>query len=248
MAVSTPERIPKQTTIAKAQLVAGSALSPGASIYTGGKFDNLAIQYRLERRNLAYFVINNAACSQDIRAPLIACSWPGLKDNVTDEGVAGLKVPCLIQPGSLKEGAQAHYSARSVLGLSHDKLQYIRTSGRKLSFSLYFCAHILERVLGQRSATPIAPLMAAARRFYFSLLMPQAPKEAPPLVAFIYPGAAINCVGYVESVNATYERFSYDGGLIEFTMEIGMLAQPKDLMTTGSVCMNGFTAAAETGK
>jgi hypothetical protein len=210
-----------------------------------------SLDYRLDRSRLAYFVVDDAAFSRKLDAMLKAVAWPQSSSEVVEvEDVRGLRVPCLINPTSLKESMQANYSERAVLGLSHGKQQYIRTSARKVSFSLFFNAHVLARILlnpTNSEGPDIAELMLQAKAFYYSLLVPRAARQAPPLVAFVWPQANMRLRGYVESINTVYERFAYDGRPIEFTMEMSMIAQPRDLMTSGPVSWGGLVSAAQIG-
>jgi hypothetical protein len=160
-------------------------------------------------------------------------------------GESSFKGECqaIVNPTSVKETVQAHYSLRPVLGLSHEVVQYVRTGSRKLSMELWLSLHILKRrneTEGDMDESVKPEDLLTWRNWFESLMVPSGLGKAPPLVSVIWPHAEFNFIGVLETLDIDYERFDYRGAPIEMKLNLSMIEVMTGLMTTKSVFKQGF--------
>jgi hypothetical protein len=149
----------------------------------------------------------------------------------------------LVNPTTVKESIRPEYSKRPVLGLSHEVVQYIRTTSRVISMQLWVSYHImLERAI-VKSRSDILLM----RNFFESLVVPSSQGLAPPLVAVYWPGADLHFKGVVESLSIEYQRFAADGMPMEYSLDLSFLEVADALMTSGPVFRSGMGAKAYGG-
>lgn len=164
-------------------------------------------------------------------------------------GETAFKGECqaIVNPTTVKETVQAHYSLRPVLGLSHEVVQYVRTGSRRLQMELWLSLHILKRrneTEGDMDETIQPSDLLTWRNWFESLMVPSGLGKAPPLVSVIWPYAEFNFLGVIESLNIDYERFDYRGAPIEMKLDLNMIEVMTGLMTTKSVFKQGFGGAS----
>lgn len=145
----------------------------------------------------------------------------------------------LVNPTSFSESWEPQYSKRGVLGLSHEIIQYIRTSSRIISMDLW----ISWQVFIQKNWVPKEAQEKGAlyyRDFFAALTVPCGRRLTPPLVNVDWPRAALSFTGVVESLSFDYERFSAEGEPLEYTIKLKFLEVLSGLMTYSRVFQSGF--------
>lgn len=143
----------------------------------------------------------------------------------------------LVNPESFKESIATSYSLRAVLGLSHEVVQYIRTGSRKISMELWLSWHILR--LKKGPAAKLSELIDT-RNWFEGCMVPQGLGLAPPLVLLLWPGAKLNFIGVIDSLNIEYQRFTTRARPMEIKLDISMIEVASKLMTTPGVTATGM--------
>ena len=151
----------------------------------------------------------------------------------------------LVNPTNFKETIGAAYSLRPVLGLSHEVVQYVKTNSRKITMELWLSFHVMR----MRGSTEGPARLLVWRNWFESLLVPGGLGLAPPLVAVHWPGADLNFVGVVETLNIEYERFTHSGAPMEIKLDLAMIEVASRFMSSSAVKSKGIgtTAALATG-
>ena len=155
-------------------------------------------------------------------------------------------VTAIVNPTTFSEKVSPQYSARPVLGLSHEVLQYIRTGTRSIDMELWISYHILMIRSGDETTHP--SILLDWRNFFEALTVPASAGLAPPLVTFDWPGAQLSFKGVVSDLSIDYQRFAVDGTPIEFKITLTFLEVADSLMTAKKVRWNGFGMNAYGGK
>lgn len=150
----------------------------------------------------------------------------------------------LVNPTTFSESVKAEYSKRPVLGLSHEVLQYIRTTARTLTMQLWASLHIfmMKGITNDRLA------VLRFRNFFESLIVPTGLGLAPPYVYVDWPGADLHFKGVLESLDLEYQRFARDGTPIEINLSVAFCEVADDLMTTPRVMDTGLGMLAYGGQ
>jgi hypothetical protein len=143
----------------------------------------------------------------------------------------------LVNPTSFTESVKAEYSKRPVLGLSHEVLQYIRTTARTITMQLWVSYHLyVQRKWGGADRQAVLRF----RNFFESLIVPTGLGLAPPYVYVDWPGAELHFKGVLESLDIEYQRFAFDGTPMELSLSVTFCEIADDLMTSESVMENGL--------
>jgi len=142
----------------------------------------------------------------------------------------------LINPTTFSEGWEPQYSKRGVLGLSHEIIQYIRTSSRTITMDLW----ISWQVFCQTGWAIPEKGPLHYRDFFAALTVPCGRRLAPPLVDVNWPGASLSFTGVVDGLHFEYERFSSLGEPLEYTIKLKFLEVLSGLMTYSRVLQSGF--------
>jgi len=150
----------------------------------------------------------------------------------------------LVNPTSFSESVKAEYSKRPVLGLSHEVLQYIRTTARTITMQLWASLHIfmIKGITNDRLA------VLQFRNFFESLIVPTDLGLAPPYVYIDWPGADLHFKGVLESLDIEYQRFARDGTPMEINLSVAFCEVADDLMTTPRVMETGLGLLAYGGQ
>lgn len=152
----------------------------------------------------------------------------------------------MANPESFNESVTSHYSQRAVLGLSHDVVQYIRTSSREIDMELWCNYHAFMVRSPDISEHFALERLIDHRNFFESLMVPAGPRLAPPLVTVEWPNAKLHFKGVVTDLTINYTRFAYNGAPIEFTLDLSLLESARGLMTSEGVRRTGFGRGFET--
>ena len=137
-------------------------------------------------------------------------------------------------PESFKETVKANYGKQTILGMSHQNLQYSHTDNHVLDpMSFYFRGESVEEV----------DLIHDGRRFLLSLLYPpvgagSVREGAPTRVLFIWPQVvSMTCV--IESISITHTKFNTEGRTVAFRAEFGFIEIRDTRLTSEDVREQG---------
>lgn len=141
----------------------------------------------------------------------------------------------LINPDGFPESVSVGYSRRTVLGLSHEVVQYINTGAREISMELWCNYHVLRQRNAGLSRDEALRSLLKYRNFFESMTVPSGARLAPPLVNVNWPRADLYFQGVVEDLAFEYTRFAYNGAPTEFRADIAFVEVGRGLMKQSSV-------------
>lgn len=137
-------------------------------------------------------------------------------------------------PETFKETVKANWAKQTILGMSHNNLQYSNTDNHQIdSLNFFFRGDSPEEI----------ELIHEGRKFLLSLLYPSVGANSvreggPPQVLFVWPQMiSMNCV--IEGITISHEKFNREGLTTTFRAEFGLTEIRDTRLTSEDVRAQG---------
>ena len=127
-------------------------------------------------------------------------------------------IDCLFNPTQISEKVQVNWNRATVLGLSHQPLQYQSTGNRQLSGVEFY----LDRFFAAEQPGDVDIL--DFRGFLRALTVPPqgtegVPETSPPRTLFIWPGV-LTIETVLTDLEFQYKQFALDGSALVYTATV----------------------------
>ena len=181
-------------------------------------FMNVGVPQRIEPKNVVAFYV----------------AYPQKLQN------SSYLVEAVVNPTSFTESMSSEYSKRPVIGLSHEVLQYSRTSNREIKMELWVSYTVLiQRFSAQEKISPLQ-----YRNRFHAMLVPAGPRMCPPVVVLYWPFADLGFKGVATSIEIEYTQFSQMGDPLEYTITAAFTEIPDRLIQSPYVKTKGIGYAS----